>query len=205
MGGRSERITVYVTEERKAELEQRADEQDESVSGLINECIDRRFQQEAQEAIASEVRAEERIQELMTLGKEELVETAKEIRDMNAKFGTYAIANFELMKQEHTDYARKEALRTGARRLRQDLDAVAADLSEELDDSDPELPTSSETDATATESEQAATEASTSPETDAGGSATETAGADGSVAEDGPQREGEAESSLFDDLRSDRQ
>jgi hypothetical protein len=121
MGGRDTQITVYVTDERKAELKQRADEEDTSMSGIINDMIDRQIQQDAQDAIASEARAEERIQELISVGTEQMVETAKEIRDMNAKFGAYTIANFELMKQDRSDHVRQEALDTGARWMRQDL------------------------------------------------------------------------------------
>jgi len=120
MGGRDTQITVYVTDERKAELKQRADEEDTSMSGIINDMIDRQLQQDAQDAIASEARAEERIQELISVGTEQMVETAKEIRDMNAKFGAYTIANFELMKQDRSAHVRKDALETGARRIRQD-------------------------------------------------------------------------------------
>ena len=70
MGGRDTQITVYVTDERKAELKQRADEEDTSMSGIINDMIDRQIQQDAQDAIASEARAEERIQELISVGTE---------------------------------------------------------------------------------------------------------------------------------------
>jgi len=77
MGGRDTQITVYVTDERKAELKQRADEEDTSMSGIINDMIDRQLQQDAQDAIASEARAEERIQELISVGTEQMVETRK--------------------------------------------------------------------------------------------------------------------------------
>jgi hypothetical protein len=131
MGGRDTQITVYVTDERKAELKQRADEEDTSMSGIINDMIDRQLQQDAQDAIASEARAEERIQELISVGTEQMVETAKEIRDMNAKFGAYTIANFELMKQNRSDHVRQEALDTGARRIRQDLETSIQEVGED--------------------------------------------------------------------------
>jgi len=131
MGGRDTQITVYVTDERKAELKQRADEEDTSMSGIINDMIDRQLQQDAQDAIASEARAEERIQELISVGTEQMVETAKEIRDMNAKFGAYTIANFELMKQDRSAHVRKDALETGARRIRQDLEMSIQEVGED--------------------------------------------------------------------------
>lgn len=124
MSGRTHQITIYVTAERKTELQQRADDRDDSVSGVINDMIERQLQHEAQDVIASETRAEERIQELVSLGVEEMAATAAEIRDMNAKFGTYAIANFEMLKRDHSAHVRKTALTTGARRIRQDLDTI---------------------------------------------------------------------------------
>ncbi|WP_148416558.1 hypothetical protein [Haloferax sp. KTX1] len=149
MGGRDTQITVYVTDERKAELKQRADEEDTSMSGIINDMIDRQLQQDAQDAIASEARAEERIQELISVGTEQMVETAKEIRDMNAKFGAYTIANFELMKQDRSAHVRQEALDTGARRIRQDLETSIQEVGEVP--SSTEAGAESATDSTATQ------------------------------------------------------
>ncbi|MFC7164861.1 hypothetical protein [Halospeciosus flavus] len=149
MGGRDTQITVYVTDERKAELKQRADEEDTSMSGIINDMIDRQLQQDAQDAIASEARAEERIQELISVGTEQMVETAKEIRDMNAKFGAYTIANFELMKQDRSAHVRKDALDTGARRIRQDLETSIQEVGE--DTSGTEASAETTTDSTTTQ------------------------------------------------------
>jgi len=56
MGGRDTQITVYVTDERKAELKQRADEEDTSMSGIINDMIDRQLSRTPKDAIASEAR-----------------------------------------------------------------------------------------------------------------------------------------------------
>ena len=194
MGGRDTQITVYVTDERKAELKQRADEEDTSMSGIINDMIDRQLQQDAQDAIASEARAEERIQELISVGTEQMVETAKEIRDMNAKFGAYTIANFELMKQNRSDHVRQEALDTGARRIRQDLETSIQEVGE---------------DTSATEaSAETTTQRPTSDAPDSSDTATDDTPDDVDETTDGSDdAESDADdgSDLFTKLRSDRE
>lgn len=204
MGGRDTQITVYVTDERKAELKQRADEEDTSMSGIINDMIDRQFQQDAQDAIASETRAEERIQELITVGTEQMVDTAKEIRDMNAKFGAYAIANFELMKQDRSDHVRQKALDTGARRLRQDLDASIQEIGE-----DPSSTTADTEPATESTTTQSPTH---DEESDSADAATDVASDDvddttdiPSGAESDDNDDDDDDSDLFDKLRSGRE
>ena len=195
MGGRDTQITVYVTDERKAELKQRANEEDTSMSGIINDMIDRQLQQDAQDAIASEARAEERIQELISVGTEQMVETAKEIRDMNAKFGAYTIANFELMKQDRSAHVRKDALDTGARRIRQDLETGIQEVGEDT--------SATEASAETTTERPTSDEASDSPDP-----ATDDTPDDVDESTDGS---GDAESDaddgsdLFTKLRSDRE
>lgn len=124
MTGRSNPITVYVTDERKAHLQRRAEAQDDSISGLVNDMIDRHLQEEAQGSVAAETRAEERIQELITLGVEEITDAAQDLRDLQAKTGAYAIASFELQKRDYSDYVRNEALTTGAKRIHRDPEDV---------------------------------------------------------------------------------
>lgn len=152
MSNRPNQLSVYVTDERKAEIEQRAKEEDITISRLVNEMIDRYLQQEAQDAVASEVRAEERLREVITLGTEQMRKTATELREQNARFGAYAIASFELQRRTHSPTVQLEALTTGAERMRQELDTVIQELENDSGtttppvDSAPEPDTSSTTD-----------------------------------------------------------
>ncbi len=150
MSNRPNQLSVYVTDERKAEIEQRATEKDTTISRLVNEMIDRSLQQEAQDAIASEVRAEERLREVITLGTETMRETTTESRELNAKLGIYAVANFELQRRAHSRQVQQEALTTGVERMRQDLDSVIQDLDNDAastrTDSAPESDTAAPTD-----------------------------------------------------------
>ncbi|WP_049987400.1 hypothetical protein [Halobellus rufus] len=200
MGGRDTQITVYVTDERKAELKQRAAEEDTSMSGVINDMIDRQLQQDAQDAIASEARAEERIQELISVGTEQMVETAKEIRDMNAKFGAYTIANFELMKQDRSDHVRQEALDTGARRMRQDLETSIQEVGEDTSATKASAETTTESSTTqhpTNDEEPDSPDAATDDTPDDVDETTDGSGDAESDEDDG--------SDLFDKLRSDRE
>lgn len=50
------------------------------------------------------------------------------MRELNAKTGAYAAANFELLKHDHKDALRRDALQVGAQRMRDDLDQTLTDL-----------------------------------------------------------------------------
>ena len=125
---RDNKVTVYVSDDTKATLERRAQQEDMDVSPYIDTVLRRYFQMEAEEEIATEVRAAERIEELVALGKDELRELTREIADMNAKMGAYAAANFELQKVQYDDAMRRDALATGAERIRKDVSVVQDEL-----------------------------------------------------------------------------
>jgi hypothetical protein len=58
---------------------------------------------------------------------------------LNAKTGVYAVAAFELIKSDYGQAQVKDALETASRRLRGDeldVDDVASNLDDELDDGD---------------------------------------------------------------------
>lgn len=140
MTRRENPLVAYVSEELKQEVQQRAQDEGETTSEYLNRIIRRQLQMEAEDAIASEVHAEERIRELTTIAVDEIRETAAEMRDLNAKTGAYAAANFELLKGDYKDAIRRDALSTGSRRMRADLDVVQDQLdgSAEPDDTLPE-------------------------------------------------------------------
>jgi hypothetical protein len=132
MTDREHRVSAYVSEETKAALEDKATEEGVSVSTYLQGLIERHLKADAVDELSQEARAEERLLELIALGKDELRQSAGELRELNAKLGAYAIANFEMMKYEfdHADTVRRDALSTGARRIRKDLDV---DVEAEVD------------------------------------------------------------------------
>lgn len=74
-------LTTYVSDETKAEIEQRACDDDETVSTYLDRLIRRQLAQEAQEDKASETRAEERIEEVATIAVDEIQQTAERMRE----------------------------------------------------------------------------------------------------------------------------
>lgn len=73
-------LTTYVSDETKAEIEQRAHDEDETVSTYLDRLIRQQLAMEAQEDIASETRAEERIREVATVAVDEIQQTADRMR-----------------------------------------------------------------------------------------------------------------------------
>ena len=85
--GRDNEITVYVSDETKQDIKQRADDEDKTISTYVDGVLRRYFIMEDEEQVATETRAEQRLEELIALGKDELQETAQEIAEMNTKMG----------------------------------------------------------------------------------------------------------------------
>jgi metal-responsive CopG/Arc/MetJ family transcriptional regulator len=138
---RDEQIAFYVSEKMKRELDRLADAEGVSRSEYVYRLVADALERDAADDFAAEIDAEARIRELIEIATDEMTQATAEMREMNAKAGAYAAANFELLKQDHPDARRRDALRTGARRLRQDLDVVADDLGGSAED-DAESPES---------------------------------------------------------------
>lgn len=130
---RDTQITVYVDDEMKDCLDERVEDSNETISSYANKAIEQRLQAEANDELAREVRAEERIRELVSIATDEVKQATEEMRDLNAKTGAYAAANFELLKSDHKDAIRRDALATGSRRMRVDLDVVQDELGDSTD------------------------------------------------------------------------
>ena len=105
-GDRTERVTTYVDIETKQQLEKDADRADVTLSTHVHDLVGRQLEADTREQRYRELNAEERLESLIS-----------DIKDIQARAGVYAIANFELLKQDHPDSLRQEALSTGSRRL----------------------------------------------------------------------------------------
>lgn len=123
------RLTLHIDPETKRALRERADAEERSMSDLARRAIHDYLEGERAAEIGAQTLVEERIEELVSIGIDELTQTAQQIADMNAKMGVYSVANFELIKQNHPDAMRRDALSTGSRRLRDSLNGeILADL-----------------------------------------------------------------------------
>ena len=84
---------------------------------------------------------EERMRELNA--EERLEALVADIKEIQSRAGVYAVANFELLKQQYPDGVRQQALETGSRRLR-DPSVIPAPVTDENTDADPSEPSSQE-------------------------------------------------------------
>ena len=123
---RDREITFYSDERTLRELDELADERETTRSTLVFELVREELRREREGAVSAETRAAERLQDLLDDGLTDMEDVARQVQDLNAKTGVYAVAAFELVKQSHGEAAIKKALRTGARRLREDDVATLA-------------------------------------------------------------------------------
>ena len=138
---RDNQLTVYIEDDLKQELERNATEEDQTVSTYAANLLERQLHADATDQIEREQNAEERLNELIALGKDELTqmgteitELQQDIRELHAKTGVYAVANWEVLKQGVDDDARRAALSTGSQRLRDDHDPADAEPVGETDE-----------------------------------------------------------------------
>ena len=115
-------ITSYVDETTKIEIEKIADKNDVSESKVIRKLVKAQLQQNHENRLSAQSQAVQNLEKLIHQGTEEMEIVAEDIRDINAKTGVYAVALFELLKQNHSQNEIQQALQTGASRLRDDLD-----------------------------------------------------------------------------------
>lgn len=131
---RDNQLTVYIEDDLKQELERNADDEGMTVSTYAANLLERQLHTDATDQITREQNAEERLNELIALGKDELTQMGTEIadlqqdiRELHAKTGVYAIANWEVVKQGVDDDTRRAALSTGSQRLRDERDPADAE------------------------------------------------------------------------------
>jgi uncharacterized membrane protein YheB (UPF0754 family) len=120
-------LTTYVSDETKAEIEQRARDEDETVSTYLDRLIRRQLATEAQEDIASEARAEERIREVAAVAVDEIQQTTERMRDDLQR-------TLEQVDAETTEDNVETERRSLDERL--DRDTTSAESDAEADDDD---------------------------------------------------------------------
>lgn len=131
MASRDEKVSIYLTKERKNELERQAEHEDVSLSAYINRLLGRQLILDKKDEIAAETHAAEQLQQLIDRGTRQLRDVTDDLREMQAKQGVYAIANFEFLKQQQKEQTINDALSTGARRLRNNVDPLDLDVDDD--------------------------------------------------------------------------
>ena len=129
-------ITFYVEETEAESLRREADRQDKTLSTHVYDLVTAERDRKTADERLRELNAEERIDGLLA----DVRDLHADMAAMTARAGTYSIANFELLKRDHPDSLRQDALDTGSRWLRtpleeHDYERGAVDESNETEDS----------------------------------------------------------------------
>lgn len=98
---RSEQINVYVTPDTESELKQRARDDDLSMSAYVSKLIDRELVREAEDDVASDIRAAENLQRLIDEGIDDMGTVARQIANAESSWAAYSIVNFLLLKNQY--------------------------------------------------------------------------------------------------------
>lgn len=129
--GRTNKLTVYVSDSDQSRIEREAEERGLSVSSYFMDAVERQWEREDIEAAADQLAVEEKVEQIVADARDELLGIARsverrndDVADMTARAGTYSIANFELLKDEFepAESRKAESLLIGSRRLRQPID-----------------------------------------------------------------------------------
>jgi hypothetical protein len=144
MTKKSEKLEIYMTEQKKQAIKTAAAEADMSVSSWLREAADRRLRAEQQDELLTATEAEQRIERLIAQATDEIEAAASGLHEMQAKTGVYTIANFRLLSTGFSDGMVSDSLSYGSERLRADL----ADLGLDAPDVDTTSSTADESDTT---------------------------------------------------------
>ena len=118
-------LTIYVEQDTKDQLRREADDRDLSLSDYCLGLIEAARKSDAEEDLAETLDAEGRLLSIAAEATDQIEQSTKRVEDVaraieeiQARTGTYAIANFELLGQSFPDANRRQALTTGRSRVR---------------------------------------------------------------------------------------
>ena len=115
-------LTIYVEQDTKDQLRREAEDRDLSLSDYCLGLIDKARKEDD---LAESLDAEGRLLSIAAEATDQIEQSTKRVEDVaraieeiQARTGTYAIANFELLGQSFPDANRRQALATGRNRVR---------------------------------------------------------------------------------------
>lgn len=107
-GGRTKRVTFYVSESEQNALKREADERGKSLSAYCLQLIRRQRQLDAEEQLAEDLNVEQRLEEITQRAIDriddsvgEVEETTEALRDLHARAGNYPLVNFRILMRQH--------------------------------------------------------------------------------------------------------
>jgi len=95
---RDQQISTYVSEETKTEIDRRAEDENLSVSAYCARLIERGLVDEAEDDVASQTRARENLERLISEGTDDLSRVARQIQDAESQWARYSMVNFLILK-----------------------------------------------------------------------------------------------------------
>lgn len=108
-GGRTKRVTFYVSESEQNALKREAEEQDKSLSAYCLQLIRRQRQLDAEDQLAEDLNVEQRLEEITQQAIDrindsvgDVEETAEDLRDIHARSANYPLVNFRLLMRQHS-------------------------------------------------------------------------------------------------------
>jgi len=118
-------LTIYVEQDTKDQLRREAEDRDLSLSDYCLGLLDKARKEDFEDDLAEELDAEGRLLSIAAEATDQIEQSTKRVEDVaraieeiQARTGTYAIANFELLGQSFPDANRRQALTTGRNRVR---------------------------------------------------------------------------------------
>lgn len=107
-GGRTKRVTFYVSESEQNALKREAEERDKSLSAYCLQLVRRQRQLDAEDQLAEDLNVEQRLEEITQRAidriddsVDDVEETTEALRDLHARAGNYPLVNFRLLMRAH--------------------------------------------------------------------------------------------------------
>ena len=137
------KLQTHVDDDFASYIRDEAERRDISVSEHIKQILKHHHHQENLDEELQKTDAERRIEELVTLAKDEITKTSEWQKEVMVRGSVNQIALWELAKREYSwsDHQRRQALSIGASRLREPLAELGVQI-DEIDGiaDDPDLP-----------------------------------------------------------------
>lgn len=107
-------LTTYCSPAEKEQIRAEVDEQDLSVSEYLWRLIEVQREAENASRFVEQFDAEQRVEQLVADGRDELADVADDVRDLSARGNIYNIALFELLKENYLDAKHSRRRRNGS-------------------------------------------------------------------------------------------
>lgn len=139
MGHKKKQINVYSDADLYEEIQRRADEEDMSMSGYMNNLAERDVQDKLLTEASRELEAEERIEELVANAIDDIEQATEEaLAEIQAYFdlmqvvqlrtGMCSAGVWEMLEDEYGELRAKQAMQSASQRFEEDAKSMGIDI-----------------------------------------------------------------------------